>query len=240
VSEDESVVSRPAPPPALTARYGTDPENVIDVWAGDARRPLVVFLHGGFWRPAHDRLHTYPLANALLAGGWPVASVEFRRNPGEPRHTTDDVATALATPVPVPHEGIVLAGHSAGGHLALWAAVAAAPADLIGTLALAPVADLRLAENLGLGGGAVAAFLGAAAEEFGSLDPVRLRAPAQPTVLVHGADDQVVPLTVARSYHARHPGTGLVVLLETGHFALIDPRSAAWPAVLAELRALVG
>ncbi len=235
--EDESVLDRAAPGPELTVRYGPAPEHVIDVWSGTGPpdRPLVVFLHGGFWRPAYDRVHTYPLANAVRDAGWPIATVEYRRTPGRPGHSTDDVAAALGTPIPVPHKGIVLAGHSAGGHLALWVAASTAPAGLLRVVALAPVADLVLADELRLGGGAVRAFLGADPGAFAELDPVRLPAPGVPTVLIQGERDDTVPPAVAESYRAAHPATELITLPGAGHYGLIDPLAAAWPTVLAAL-----
>jgi len=95
----------------------------------------VVFLHGGFWRSTHDRAHTGPMGTALAAAGYAVCVPEFRRT-GQPGGgwpgTFDDVATAVdrvpalvreAAGTGVIADGpVLLAGHSAGGHLALWAA----------------------------------------------------------------------------------------------------------------------
>src|SRR5215467_10397072 len=134
----DDVLSRPAPPPDLVIRYGPGPEHVADLRLPrrSARpAPLVLFLHGGFWRAAYDRAHTGPLATALAAAGFAVCVPEFRRTgqrgggwPG----TFDDVAAAVdALPALVRNavgvnrvsdEPALLAGHSAGGHLALWAA----------------------------------------------------------------------------------------------------------------------
>jgi acetyl esterase/lipase len=236
--EDESVLTRPAPGPDRTVPYGEHPDQVVDVWAGSAGRPLVLVVHGGFWRPAYDRRHTYPLANALREAGWPVASMEYRRVPGEPGRSTADVASALAAGYPVPHNGIVLAGHSAGGHLALWAAATCAPADLRAVVGLAPVADLRVADDLGAGGGAVRDFLGAPAGECPDLDPARLPTPAVPTVLVHGDRDETLPLSVSQAYAARHPDARLHVLAGATHYDLIDPLLPGWPAVVEVLEAV--
>jgi acetyl esterase/lipase len=232
VTEDESVLTRPAPGPPATRPYGPGPDQVIDLWPGRLARPVVALLHGGFWRPAYDRTHLYPLANALDDAGWPVALVEFRRTPGRPRDTTDDVAAALDA---LSGTDFLLAGHSAGGHLALWAAASLRPAGLRGVLALAPVADLVLADELGLGRAAVRAFLGAEPATSPDLDPVRLPAPDVPTLLLQGTEDTTVPVSVADSYHRTHPGTGLTALAGTGHYAPIDPLSAAWPQVVAAL-----
>jgi acetyl esterase/lipase len=128
--DSREVLTRPAPPPDLTLAYGPHPDHVIDVRLPASHpAPLVVMIHGGFWRAAYDRTHTGPLTSALAAAGYVVAIPEFRRTgqegggwPG----TFDDVAAALdAVPAllaPYSEEPPVLLGHSAGGHLAVWAA----------------------------------------------------------------------------------------------------------------------
>ena len=87
------VLSRPAPPPDLVLAYGAGPQHVADVrlprrpagWSPGVAQgaprpaPLVMFLHGGFWRSAFDRTHTGPLATALAAAGFAVCVPEFRR-----------------------------------------------------------------------------------------------------------------------------------------------------------------
>lgn len=244
MTEDRSVLTRDAAAPDLALRYGPRPEHVADAWRGDSRaavRPLVVIVHGGFWRPEYDRAHTRPMAAAIRDAGWTVVSIEYRRVPGDPDATVRDVTEALAI---VPgelggHDGrVITVGHSAGGHLVLWAAIAAPAPQQAGTLALAPVADLRLAQRLGLDGGAVVDFLGADASTREDLDPVRLPAPPGPTVLVHGVSDEIVPITVAESYAVGQPGSRLVAVPGAAHFAVIDPLSTAWPTVLAELSRL--
>jgi pimeloyl-ACP methyl ester carboxylesterase len=107
---------------------------------------------------------------------------------------------------------------------------------LAGVVALAPVADLRLGEELALDGDAVRAFLGRPAADRPDLDPVRQPAPAAPVTVVHGTDDAIVPLALGRSYVAAHPSAGLVEVAG-GHFVVIDPRSAAWPELLGALAA---
>lgn len=241
LSEDESILSLPSGPPDATISYGPGAEAVADVRfgrEGAAKRPLVVLVHGGFWRPAYDRKHTGPMAEALAAAGWTVVTPEYRRVPGDPEAATEDLRTALAVlPGKIEkHDGrLVLIGHSAGGHLVLWAAAAGAAPNLEGVLALAPVADLRLADERGLGGGAVRAFLGGPPETRADLDPKRMQSATVPTTLVQGEEDDTVPLAISESYVAAHPKARLVRLPGQGHFAVIDPRSAAWPAILEEL-----
>jgi acetyl esterase/lipase len=257
LAEDRSVLSRPAPPPDTTVPYGTGPDQVVDVWfagrSGEAEaRPVVALVHGGFWRPEHDRSHLGPMAAALREVGWTVAAIEYRRTPGDPDTVVGDVRRALgAVPTLVaeaigrgraaPTDGsTVVVGHSAGGHLALWAAAVAPAPHLRATVALAPVADLRLAHELGLDAGAVADFLGGAADDRPDLDPARLPPPATPVALVHGGDDTRVPPALSASYAARHPSTRLVPAAGAGHFAPIDPRSEAWPLVIGEVARWTG
>ncbi|MFF7874353.1 alpha/beta hydrolase [Streptomyces californicus] len=167
---------------------------------GRTGAPLVVLLHGGAWRSPYDRAHVSPLADFLARRGFAVANVEYRRGGDDiPRQragaepgagstgpvagrwpeTFDDVAAALdAMPALASRElpgadvrRIVVSGHSAGGHLALWAAARhvlpegspwrlPAPPSLRGVVALAPIADFATAVGLGVCGGAVTQLLG--------------------------------------------------------------------------------
>ncbi|MCP2254496.1 Acetyl esterase/lipase [Prauserella aidingensis] len=236
-----AVLTRPAPEPDWTLRYGDAPDHVADAWfPATPRYPLLVFVHGGYWTPTYDRAHTRPLAAALREEGWPVVSVEYRRVPGEPDDLVGDVGSALAElPAQLGAREVVLAGHSAGGHLALWAASACPPAGLLGTVPLAPVADLMLAHRLGLGDGAVETFLGGAPDERPDLDPVRMAVPETPVTIVHGAEDRL-PVSVSESYVDRNPAAKLIVVPDAAHFEVIDPLSGAWPVVTAQLVGLAG
>lgn len=140
--DPREVLTRPAPPPDHVLRYGPGPDQVADVrlppglGTGEGARvpTLVLLLHGGFWRAAYDRTHLGPLATALAAENFVVCTPEFRRT-GQPGGgwpgTFDDVATAVdrlpglvrsALPGAAGAGQVILAGHSAGGHLALWSA----------------------------------------------------------------------------------------------------------------------
>jgi acetyl esterase/lipase len=246
-----------------TLRYGTHPDQVVDLTfpVGPARPPLVVLLHGGFWRVAYDRAHVRVVADALTAEGFAVANVEYRRVGGgggwpstfaDVGAAIDAVQVALADRVDL--GSVAYVGHSAGGHLALWAAVrdqlpAGAPGRterpplVRGVVALAPAADLAAVDRLGLSDGVVRELLGGSPttvpDRFAATDPAVLGTPAATTVVVHGPLDDVVPVEVARSYCAR-TGVSLVEVPDTGHFELIDPASAAWPVVLAALRDVLG
>jgi len=261
--------------PGQLLRYGPGSEQVAEYYAADRPVALVLFLHGGYWRAKYDRAHARPLASALAEAGFAVLLAEYRRV-GQPGGgwpgTLLDVAAAIDTlpalvaagpstspspalsspaPSPVP---LLLAGHSAGGHLALWAAArhhlppaapgaAAAPGrGVAGVLALAPVADLTLGSRLGLGDGAVDAFLGGPPTEYpdryAAADPAALPPPGVPVTVLHGTADDVVAVDVARSY-AADGRADLVLLPGAEHFGVITPGSPDWPHVVSALHGLV-
>jgi acetyl esterase/lipase len=273
--DPQDVLTRPAPHPDRSLRYGTGGEHVIDLRlppGASGPRPLVVVVHGGFWRDAYDRTHTGPQATALAAEGYLVAVPEYRRvglsGGGWPGTFDDtaawsDVVVDLTTdelgPGVVDADRVALVGHSAGGHLALWAAsrhrlpessVWRRPTRLPvrGVVSLAGVCDLALAAELALSDGATQDLVGGDpstyADRYALADPSALLPRGARTVLVHGADDRAVPMELSRRYAARARAAGdrvdFVELPDTGHFDLIDPRSRAWPAVTTALATVLG
>lgn len=256
-------------PVGQVVRYGAHAEQIADVRLprGADRGVLVLLVHGGFWRQEYDRHHTDPLADDLAGRGFTVASVEYRRIGGDGGWpaTFDDVAAAVDT-VPgrvrviTPQaDKVVLMGHSAGGHLVLWAAgrhqlpvesrwAMSNPPALQGILALAPVADLVIAHQLDLDDGAVDELLGGGYGErpdrYAQADPTTPLPPAASTVIVHGDADQHVPIALSLNYLAALRSRGTAVRLEVvedgEHFALIEPGSSSWPRVLAALDSLAG
>jgi pimeloyl-ACP methyl ester carboxylesterase len=108
-------------------------------------------------------------------------------------------------------------------------------------VALAPVADLAKAYELNLDEGAVGDLLGGAPDAvpdaYSSADPMAKLPSGVRTVILHGTEDDIVPIALSRNYCrlARRAGddTTLVELAGVDHFAVIDPLSGAWPAVLA-------
>ncbi|MEK2476596.1 alpha/beta hydrolase family protein [Streptomyces noursei] len=229
--------------PDRTVAYGPHPDQVVDLygrWPGTG--PLVVLLHGGFWRAAYDRRHLSPCAAELARRGLPVALAEYRRvgaGGGAPQ-TFQDVTAAVATATAAgaapggPPRELVLVGHSAGGHLALLAA--AHPGPVTRVVAVAPVADLARAHELGLSGGAVAELLGAGPGFAGRLadaDPVRHPPAGVPVTLLHGTADPDVPPDLSRRYAAAHPAaTALRELPGTGHYAPLTPGTDAFRTLL--------
>ena len=241
--------------PDAVLRYADHPDGIIDVHLpGSSNGPsngpsnglsnglTVLLVHGGFWRTAWDRTHTRPMARALADAGFTVATPEYRRvgpggSGGWPR-TGADVRDA-AEQLPDLLAGIGVAagpvravGHSAGGHLVLWLATTGVALDRV--VALAPVCDLRKAITRGLGSDAARAFLDDI--EPDEADPQLLfdgMAPSDVRI-VHGIDDDTVPVDLARGFVARHSWVSLTEV-PGGHFEPIEPGSVAWPTVLASL-----
>lgn len=242
--EDDSVLAREAPEPDVVLAWGPGPEDLGEVQLGGDDKPLVMVIHGGFWRPAYDRRHLRTTIHALAAAGYTTCAPEYRRLPGRPDAACEDVRVALRV-LPVElrgrHDGrVVVVGHSAGGHLALWAASAAPAAGLVGTVALAPVADLAAADRDRVGDDAVEAFLGGPASTRTDLDPTRRVSSAHSVVILHGLEDRIVPPALSESYVAAHPSATLMTVPDAGHYDLIDPWSASWGLVLAAIGGVAG
>ena len=278
-AEAESAFAHPAVRPDATAAYGDHSDQVIDFYAPRANQesvPLVVVLHGGAWRAPYDRAHLSPFADFLARRGFAVANVEYRRGAVPPQQggeaavagrwpeTFDDVAAAMdALPALVADalpqadaRRTVVTGHSAGGHLALWASARHVlpegspwrlpqPPPLRGVVALAPIADLVRAVELDVCGGAILQLLGGE-EEFKhrreSADPAVLVPTGIATAVVQGRTDLTVPHAVSEAYvdAAGRAGemVGLTLLEGVGHFPLIDPAADACAVVVEEIAQL--
>ncbi|WP_131103472.1 alpha/beta hydrolase family protein [Ornithinimicrobium sufpigmenti] len=256
-AEDRSVLERTGPDPARTVPYGPAAHQVYEVHEpSGSPRAWVVLIHGGFWRAEWDRTHLRPLAGALTRDGYAVALVEYAR-PGLPGGgwpgTGEDVAAAVAAVLREEADGsdaaeragsgdtapVVLAGHSAGGHLAVWLLHRPEGRGVRGAVSLAGCLDLRLVHELGLGDGAALNLMGQHPEEepdgWAAADPARLGRTPYPVVVLHGDEDERVPETVSQSWweQAATPGRDRLVLLPgAGHFQLIDPEAAAYAALL--------
>ncbi|NMO00359.1 alpha/beta hydrolase [Gordonia sp. TBRC 11910] len=249
--------------PDASMRYGSRRTQLADVFEpAQTTDSLVLLLHGGFWDES-NRMRTWAVGHALAAAGHLTASVAYAHGAGSWEAAFDDVATAIdqiqlsgrewTTRNEAPRK-ITLVGHSAGGHLALWAASRLSlpsgsrwrPADLqtTGVVALAPVADLAQAARLGVGDGAVAAFLGGAptdvANAYALADPAALM-PSVPVKILHGSADPLVPVDLSRRYAASMKARGVTAVDLTvidGDPQWGDPTSEAWPSVVAAIDAV--
>jgi acetyl esterase/lipase len=225
--------------------------------------PVMVLIHGGSWQARFSKVVMRGLARDLRRRGWAVWNIEYRRvgDGGGWPATFADVAAAIdllpELDAPLDLERVSLLGHSAGGHLALWAASrerlpAGAPGALAEgagvrirhTISQAGVADLAGSYRL-WHGGAASQLMGGGPDErperYDVGDPIRLVPASSPVLLVHGVDDETVSVELSRHYAdaARAVG-GEVELVEIEgragrHRAHIDPREAAWATVAERL-----
>jgi len=222
VSEDRSVFDLPTRIPDHTWAYGSDPDQVADIFGTLNSHPLVL-LHGGYWRPLWDRTSLRPLAGALADAGHAVISLEYRRIPGDPDAMVRDIAMALAA---ISANEVTLIGHSAGGHLALWAAANISKVKKV--VALAPVSDLQMTEELHLDEGAAADFLGCPASTRPDLDPMTLSYKDVELIVIQGGQDIRVPVEMNRSFSQRHTRVKYLEFPDIGHFEVIDPTNVLW------------
>jgi acetyl esterase/lipase len=243
-------------------RYGPQHAQVAEVWRPEGSRadlPVVVLVHGGFWRQIYTKRLMHRLAARVVAEGWVAYNIEYRRvgrfGRGGWPETFEDVSAAidaLAMVEGINQDRVVTCGHSAGGHLALWAGTnrsTGTPVDpphpirVCAAVSLAGVVDLVGAAHLGLGRGAVQELMGGGPEEFPERyalgSPAALVPLGIPQVLIHGLDDTTVPASLSADYAERAQSQSddveYVPLPGTGHMAMIDPDGAAVGAMLARL-----
>jgi acetyl esterase/lipase len=240
--EDEPVAAG-----TRTIRYGDDPSQYVELSVpDDTPRGVVVVIHGGFWKAAYDLSLGRPLAADLVETGWAALNIEYRRvgpagsgGGGGIPNTLDDVRAAIATldGEDVDLTRVVTLGHSAGGHLAAWAGHEID--EVTHVISQAGVLDLVAADKEGLGGGAVAAFLGhPAGPADAEADPRQQLPLGVPVWCVHGTDDDTVPVSQSRDYVAAATAAGAqaeLVEVAGDHYVVIDPTTEAWRRTLAIL-----
>ena len=238
--------------------YGPAPAQFGDLYRPEtpAHPGVVVVIHGGFWRSAYDLTLGAPLAADLAARGYTAWNLEYRRvgDGGGWPMTLADVAAGidhLAT-LDVDTSHVSAIGHSAGGHLAVWAAgrstlpakaPGAAPVVQVrAAVAQAGVLDLRTAAATGVGGTAVSDLLGGAPDQvpqrYAAADPIQQVPLAAPVLCVHSRADRDVPFAQSTAYVAAANAAGGTATLREAkgdHYTPIDPATAPWRAVIEAL-----
>ncbi len=247
VARAQAVLEKTPPKADQRIFYGSDPLQFGDLRLPSDKgpHPLVINIHGGFWRAAYDLEHNGHLCEALRLKGVATWSIEYRRigNPGGAwPGTFDDVKAAaehvkvLARQYSLKVKRTIAMGHSAGGQLALYLG---AELKLVkGVISLAGVADLRRAQELKLSNEVVKDFLGGSPGEvpdrYKQASPIERLPLKKPTVLIQGEKDNIVPPEIASRYAEAALKAGDKVkldLLPCGHFDLIDPASPHWATV---------
>lgn len=237
--------------------YGSDPVQFGELYRprGAARPGVVVVIHGGFWRSMYDLTLGAPLAADLAARGHTAWNLEYRRvarGGGWPQ-TPADIAAGidLLGSLDVDTDHVVAVGHSAGGHLAVWAA-GRSPAgpephvSVTAAVSQAGVLDLGTAAETNVGGTAVLDFVGGPPgqmpQRYAAADPIRLVPLRVPVLCVHARADSEVPFAQSEAYVAAATSAGGVATLREAagdHFTLIDPSSPDWRIVVDALPELL-
>jgi acetyl esterase/lipase len=244
-------------------RYGPERGQLAELWeppgtAPQGGWPVGVVVHGGFWRHIYTKRLMHAVAGDLAGHGVAAWNIEYRRVGGRSGGgwpaTFEDVSGAidhlaqLAATAPLDLARLVAIGHSAGGHLALWAAAGNSSLPVAGVVALAPVADLELAVRTGVGAGAPIALLGGGPDEvpdrYAAASPAALLPIGVPQVVVHGTADESVPFAMSERYVAAARDAGddatLVDLPGVTHMPLIRARSEAWATARSHVQRLAG
>ena len=239
----------PPPQPSGTTRlrYGYDYQQYLDL-----RRPrgevhgTVVLFHGGYWQYPHGADLMENLAMTFGRLGYATANVEYRRvgSGGGFPTTFEDVAAAVDRLADEEVGDLVAVGHSAGGHLAAWAAsrnerTPGGPPDrsLRTAISLSGVLDLTEAAGTAGPSGPTIELMGGAPEEVPERyqlgDPARL-IPTCPVFACHATGDMVVPVEQSQGYVdavRAADGQASYVSLPGDHLSIIDPLSDAFPTI---------
>jgi acetyl esterase/lipase len=242
-------------------RYGGHPAQFGELWRPDGPvAGTVVVIHGGFWRARYDLSLGRPLAADLTARGYAAWNLEYRRalaGGGWPA-TFQDVAAGidLLATLPVDTSRVAAVGHSAGGHLAAWAAGRAklppkAPGAnpvvaVTGVVSQAGVLALADCARERVGGAAALDLMGGGPDElperYRLADPVAAVPIPASVVCLHSRADADVPYSYSERYVAAATAAGgqaSLIELPGDHYTLIDPASADWAAAISTLRALL-
>lgn len=260
----------PKPAPTTVVAYGSAAVQAIDVFVPSTRgpHPVAILVHGGCWRdlPGAGREQLRPIAAELQRQGMAVWSVGYRRadeaGGGYPG-TFEDIATAVdrvrdeARRFQLDLSRTVIVGHSAGGHLALWASVRAQlpessrlhrkqPFVAGAVISLAGVTDLKAFARFVpvlCGPGIIERLASTdAASPFAETSPAELPPPSGGAVLISGIVDRLIPpylaYDYARAMERRHGAVlELVDIPRAGHFDLVTPGTDAWRIVSERIRA---
>ena len=242
-----SVLELPFREPDAVFSYGSDPLQRAELWRrpdiyGHGDAPVLAFIHGGCWLNAYDIAHTRALTSMLANAGYAVWSLEYRRTGDEGGGwpgTFEDILAGLNALQELAPEGldlsrVAVAGHSAGGHLALLAATSdQLELEPKVTIGLAPIVDLV---QYGAGDNscqqATPQFMGGSSEEIpqvydlASVDPYALD--EKQVVALVGDLDSIVPLAQSEALPQR-------VINGAGHFDFVHTGTPAFRALLKEL-----
>lgn len=263
----------PSQPPDQRITYGPDSIQwgELRVPNGAGPHPVAVLIHGGCWKAAYAQAAELgQMGDALKANGIASWNIEYRRlgHPGGGWPGTYlDVGRAidhLRTIAPQHNldlARVVVVGHSAGGHLAMWAAGRQRlpetselrvrdPLPLRGVVNLAGRADMteHIREYEGLCRDTVVTALvggtpATVPERYAQVSSKALLPLGVPQVFVIGTHEEFVPQPLAEAYVGAAVQAGdsarLIVIPDAGHFELASARAFTWPQVDGAIRSLL-
>lgn len=233
--------------PVERIRYGEDTSQFADLrLPGASPAPLVVLVHGGFWQHQWTFDTTESIAVDLCHKGFATLNVEYRRMGagGTAQRMVADVTDAV-TVTREQHRfdrTWALAGHSAGGQLAIVVAERLARDTPDVVITFGGVSDLEETVATRMDQDAARAFLGP--DPIEAFSPVSLTPLGFPLVIAHGTEDAVVPHRQALLLLERQVQSGghrpRLLSGPHGHFEYLDPRSSAWQDVAGALQEVLG
>lgn len=224
-------------------KYGNDKYQEGDLYI-PAQKPnaLLCFFHGGFWQMPYDREQLTPISVHFAKKGYAVWNIEYRRigaDGGGWRGTLDDAAAAINHLVLLKEKGIfldlpkiIIAGHSAGGHLAIWCAKQV-KVKVDAVIGLAPILDLEKAFDTETGKKSVSALLDSAPSEhperYAQHSPIRMLPIGVRQLIIHGDRDEYLPVEWTRKYvtYSRDAGDAIdyIEIRNGEHMDYLDPNS---------------
>ncbi len=261
------LMGRPAPKATAQIAYGPDPLQVAELWRPDGPGPFptVLMIHGGCWRSGIANLHIMDwAADDLRKRGFAVWNIEYRGidRPGggypgtfQDVNAAADAMLAHARDYGLKTDKLVVLGHSAGGHLALWlAARAKVPAKsplkdprrlpVSWVVSLGGLPDLATAKE-GCGETTVKRLLAGApsADPLADTSPAALLPLKTPSILIHGSLDETSPPSQGKAYVAQARKAGDILawtyaIHDEGHVEEIAPGSRTWASVAASLESV--
>jgi acetyl esterase/lipase len=268
----QDLAALPSRAPDRHIAYGSDPSQYgeLRLPIGRGPFPVAVLIHGGCFKAEYaTRKDLDAVGDALKDDGIATWNVEYRRlgqvGGGWPGTYLDvgkavDHVRAIAREYNLDLNRVVIVGHSAGGHLAMWAAARArvpvgSPIHTVAPLKVRGVVDLAgpvdLTANISgyqtlCGDTVITSLLGgtprSVPQRYAQASPIKLLPLGIPQVLISGSRENFVPLPLAQAYTRAATLAGdsvrLIVIPDVGHFEIASPRASTWPRVESTIRAL--
>lgn len=263
----------PSNPADYRISYGMEEHQFGDLRlpSGAGPHPVAILIHGGCWKADFATLGDLaPMADALKAEGIATWNIEYRRlsqsGSGWPGTYLDiskgvEYLRSIAAHKKLDLTRVIVIGHSAGGHLAMWVAARSRlssgsalyvkdPLAIRGVIDLAGTGDMEAFiqfEQHGCNGAVVEEMLGGkpvdVPERYAQVSAIRMLPLGIPQVLIWGRDDDIAPISLGEKYTLAAKQAGdpvrLVSIPDVGHFEIASPLATTWPAVRSEIVALL-